>query len=192
MATTNSSFEDQALRPGSIALAAEVGREIMPEPLRSSHDEILAARPDLAGRDLVLYDGDCGLCDHSVRFLLARDRRDRLRFAPLQSSWAAAALARQGSPPTREDSMHVLAELGTPRERLLLRSAAALRLAGAIGFPWSLLRAFWIVPRPLRDGVYRFVARNRKRWFAAPSCPIGAARPAGAAAKLLDGEIRER
>ncbi|MBL8900133.1 MAG: DUF393 domain-containing protein [Planctomycetes bacterium] len=168
----------------------------MPEPLRSAHAEIpsasasLAAPPivptTLAGKDLVLYDGDCGLCDRSVRFLLARDRRDRLRFASLQSPWAPWALARHGLPPTREDSMHVLVDVGTPAEHLLLRSSAALHLAAAIGFPWALLRIFWIVPRPLRDLAYRFIARNRKRWFASPSCPIGAARPAGAADKLLD------
>ncbi|MBK9384811.1 MAG: DUF393 domain-containing protein [Planctomycetes bacterium] len=158
----------------------------MPEPLRAAHAEIPSALAELAGKDLVLYDGDCGLCDRSVRFLLARDRRHRLRFASLQSPWAPWALARRGLPPTREDSMHVLVGVGTPAERLLLRSSAALHLAGAIGLPWALLRIFWIVPRPLRDLAYRFVARNRKRWFAAPSCPIGAARPAGAAEKLLD------
>jgi predicted DCC family thiol-disulfide oxidoreductase YuxK len=188
MATTNSSFDDLAPRPGSRAPAPDGGREIMPEPLRPAHAEISRVPAELIGKDLVLYDGDCGLCDRSVRFLIARDRRDRLRFASLQSPWAPWALQRRGLPPTREDSMHVLVGVGTPAEHLLLRSSAALHLAGAIGFPWALLRVFWIVPSPLRDLAYRFVARNRKRWFAAPSCPIGAARPTGAAEKLLADE----
>ena len=137
------------------------------------------------GSDLVLYDGDCGLCDRAVRFLLTRDRRARLRFASLQSDWARWALARRALPAAREDSMHVVADLGTSRERLLLRSGAALHLCGVLGFPWSLLRVFRLVPAPLRDLLYRFVARNRRRWFAAPSCPIGSARPADSGRRLL-------
>jgi predicted DCC family thiol-disulfide oxidoreductase YuxK len=177
-------------------MSADGGRQIMPGPLRPSHAEIPAPPPELVGLDLVLYDGECGLCDRAVRFLLARDRRDRLRFASLQSGWARWALARRadgaGAPPmrearpaAREDSMHVVAELGTQRERLLLRSAAALHLCRVLGSPWSLLGIFRLVPPPLRDLLYRFVARNRRRWFAAPTCPIGAARPAGHARKLL-------
>lgn len=157
----------------------------MPGPLRPSHAEIPAPPPELVGLDLVLYDGACGLCDRAVRFLLARDRRESLRFASLQSDWARWALARRALPAAREDSMHVVAELGTSRERLLLRSGAALHLCGVLGLPWSLLGIFRIVPPPLRDLVYRFVARNRRRWFAAPSCPIGAERPADGARKLL-------
>ena len=45
---------------------------------------------------IVLYDGVCGLCNHAVQFLVKRDRHDRLRFASLQSDFAAALLKRHG------------------------------------------------------------------------------------------------
>jgi predicted DCC family thiol-disulfide oxidoreductase YuxK len=45
------------------------------------------------------------------------------------------------------------------------RSTAVLRIARGLGFPWNLATVFLIVPRPIRDAVYRWVARNRYRWF---------------------------
>jgi len=48
---------------------------------------------------------------------------------------------------------------------LYLYSTAALRLASYLGFPWSLVSVLLLVPRPLRDTVYRFVARHRYDWF---------------------------
>jgi predicted DCC family thiol-disulfide oxidoreductase YuxK len=44
-------------------------------------------------------------------------------------------------------------------------SAAALRIARHLPGGWKLLRVFAVVPRPLRDAVYRWIARNRYRWF---------------------------
>ena len=49
--------------------------------------------------------------------------------------------------------------------QVFIRSAAALRVARGLSFPWSLAYAFMAVPRPLRDWVYDFVASHRYRWF---------------------------
>ena len=58
-------------------------------------------------------------------------------------------------------------------DRLFTRSAAALRIAGRLRAPWPLLRIFWIVPRPLRDAIYDWIARNRYRWFGKmDACPL--------------------
>ena len=46
-----------------------------------------------------------------------------------------------------------------------VRSAAALRIASLLGFPYSLGRIALLLPRPLRDGLYQLIARNRYRWF---------------------------
>lgn len=52
-------------------------------------------------------------------------------------------------------------------------STAALRIAKALGFPWSILAVFLVVPRSWRDGVYNYVAKNRYRWFGkTPACPL--------------------
>lgn len=123
------------------------------------------------GPDLVLYDGHCGLCHRTVRFLLAEDRRgDTFRFTPLDSAAARRALA-TASETTLPDSVAVVDASG----RLRLRSDAAAYALGRLGGIWrlggSLLRA---IPRPLRDRGYDFVAAVRHRIFARPSeaCPL--------------------
>lgn len=109
---------------------------------------------------LVLYDGQCGLCDRVVQLVVRHDRRGRFRFAALQSEVGRALLERHGLPADALDTF-VLVEGG----RAFTRSRAALRTAGGLDAPWPLLRVFAIVPRPLADLVYDFVARNRYRWF---------------------------
>lgn len=108
---------------------------------------------------LIYYDGLCGLCDRFVRFVLARDRRGRYRFTPLQGSTAQTRL-----PPvlTPESSQTVILE---DAGRFRVRSDAALAILAGLGGAWRAVALFRVVPRPLRDAVYDFVARHRFRWF---------------------------
>lgn len=50
-------------------------------------------------------------------------------------------------------------------DRAYVRSDAALEVVRRLGFPWSLLAVFKVVPRPIRDVVYDWIARHRYRWF---------------------------
>ncbi len=112
------------------------------------------------GGPLVLYDGQCGLCNRTVQTILAHDRRGRFRFAALQSDVGRGMLARHGLPAGAMDTV-VLVDEG----RAFTKSRAALRIAGGLDAPWPLLRALAVVPRPLADLAYDFVARRRYRWF---------------------------
>lgn len=112
------------------------------------------------GTILVLFDGVCNLCNGSVRFLLRRDRRGRFRFAALQSAAGQAALRRHSLSSTQLTTI-VAIENG----RAWTESAAALLLARRLPWPWPLLAAFTLVPRPLRDALYAWVSRHRYRWF---------------------------
>jgi predicted DCC family thiol-disulfide oxidoreductase YuxK len=114
---------------------------------------------------IVLYDGVCGLCNRLVQFLLQRDRRDRLRFASLQSDFAAAVLIRHGANPHDLDTVYVVVNHEEPGEKLLARSDAILSLGTALGGIWSLAIVGKVLPRPLRDWLYKLVARNRYRVF---------------------------
>jgi predicted DCC family thiol-disulfide oxidoreductase YuxK len=122
---------------------------------------------------LLLYDGACGLCARSVQWLLEHDRGPRrgppLRFAPLQGETAAPLLARHGLTPAPGrgfDTLILVVDPGGPRERVLVRSAAVLRLARYLGPPWSALgRLAGLAPAPLLDAGYGVVARNRLRVF---------------------------
>src|SRR5690606_23922649 len=116
---------------------------------------------------LVLFDGECNLCNGAVQFVLRRDPRGRFRFASLQSEAGRAALRVAGMPEDaagsegRPPGSIVLIDAG----RAFVKSAAALRIARGLRWPWPLLGAFAIVPPFLRDAVYDWIARHRYRWF---------------------------
>ena len=110
----------------------------------------------------VLYDGHCGLCSGLVQALLKLDDRRRLRFAPLQGTWAQARLLDAGIGAVHAggpDSV-VLIE----GERIWMHSDAVLRVAYLLDWPYRLASFARIVPRGIRDAVYRWVARNRLRF----------------------------
>jgi predicted DCC family thiol-disulfide oxidoreductase YuxK len=123
------------------------------------------------GPELLFYDGACGLCHRSVRFVAAADRSGLFRFAPLAGETFRAAVGperRAGLP----DSIVVRrADDGA----LLVRSDAVLHVLHRLGGGWRALAALLrLAPRPLRDAAYDFVARRRARWFAPPAdaCPV--------------------
>jgi len=115
---------------------------------------------------IVFYDGVCGLCDHFLRFLIQRDRRQRLAFAPLQGTLAQRVLMPRGIDPSDLDSIHVIADWHTPSERLLNRSRAIDHALLQLGGVWGLAaRGASVLPASLADRVYDFVAGRRYRMF---------------------------
>jgi len=133
---------------------------------------------ELGDRLVVVFDGDCGLCNRTVRWLLRRDRRDRLRFLASESEIAAALLVRHGinRPDAKSGPTTILTVLnfGDPAERVLARSEAVLALLAELPQPWpAVAAALGWVPRPLRDLGYRLIARWRYRiWGRLEVCPF--------------------
>ena len=123
---------------------------------------------------VVFYDGVCGLCNHFLRFLIRRDRRQRLAFAPLQGTLAQTVLVPRGIVPSDLDSIYVIADWRTPSERLLNRSRAIGHALLQLGGVWRLAaRGASILPVSLADRVYDFVAVRRYRTFGRfDTCPI--------------------
>jgi predicted DCC family thiol-disulfide oxidoreductase YuxK len=110
--------------------------------------------------DAVIYfDGVCGLCNRLIDFVLPRDTRHVFRFAPLQGETAHRRLSPsdvEGLP-----SVVLADKNGTFRE-----SSAVVRILRLLGGPWKLAAGLlWLIPRPIRNVGYRFVARRRYRWF---------------------------
>jgi predicted DCC family thiol-disulfide oxidoreductase YuxK len=108
----------------------------------------------------VLFDGVCNLCNGFVRFIIERDPHGRVEFAPLQSKAAASLLSRHPDCQALPDSVVLVDEDG-----LYVKSAAALRIARGLRFPWPVFWIFMLVPRPVRDWVYDYIARHRYGWF---------------------------
>ncbi len=134
----------------------------------SKHSRWLAARCD-ARRPVLLYDGTCGLCDRIVRLLLRADAGGRLHFAPLQSPPAQAYLRAQGLPTQDFDSLVFVPDWDTPTPGAYhLRTDGALAAADELGGLGRVLAGLRWVPRPVRDGVYRLIARWRHAVFGGP------------------------
>lgn len=111
---------------------------------------------------VLLYDGVCGFCNKGVQMILAHDAGGNLKFAPLQSQYGEAVIARHQL--TNIDSV-VFVESSAGAERVFIRSNAALQLARYLGGWWKLLLVFYVVPRPVRDFFYDLFAKYRYRFF---------------------------
>jgi predicted DCC family thiol-disulfide oxidoreductase YuxK len=109
---------------------------------------------------LLLYDGTCGFCAATVQFILRHERQHVLRFAALESRTGRQIRARHPRVGTA-DSMIWVEHPGDTNERVVDRSAAALRIARYLGGPWRLVLLAAVIPRLVRDPFYDFVARRR-------------------------------
>ena len=118
---------------------------------------------------VLLFDGECGLCNRLVRWLLRIDRRGQLRFAALQSQAAQNYLRSVGLPTQDFDSLVFVPDwnnwnAAAPR----LRTDGALSALALVGGGWTwLAKVLRCAPAPLRDVIYRLIARFRYRLFGA-------------------------
>jgi predicted DCC family thiol-disulfide oxidoreductase YuxK len=111
------------------------------------------------GKPIILFDGVCNLCNAAVNFVIDRDPDGIFYFAALQSDCAREILEKHQI--GLELNTIVLIEDGQVYDR----STAALRITRHLSGPWPLLSGCMVIPAFIRDGVYRWIARNRYRWF---------------------------
>lgn len=119
---------------------------------------------------VLLFDGDCLLCNNSVQYILEHDQRNRLKFGRLQAAEARDLLGDRAERAMQNNSV-LLYENG----KLYDRSTAALRAARHMGgLHKTLANVGLMTPKPLRDAVYDFVAKNRYNWFGKQdeACPL--------------------
>ena len=109
---------------------------------------------------IVVFDAQCLLCSRWVQFLLRNDRAGKIQFASMQGATGQALLAQAGLNVTALETLLVV-----DQGRSWQNTAAILRLLHALGWPWRLAWIGWLVPAPVRDVAYRWIARHRYRWF---------------------------
>jgi predicted DCC family thiol-disulfide oxidoreductase YuxK len=127
------------------------------------------ATPQQTPGAIIVFDGVCVLCNGWVRFLLRRDRAHRYRFAAMQSDAGRRLLAEHGLDPDDPLSF-LLVEYDRTRgmtssPRVSTDSDAVRRVLMGLGGVWRLAAVIALLPRALRDPMYRWIARNRYRWF---------------------------
>ncbi len=111
-------------------------------------------------RKIILFDGICNLCNQSVQFVIEHDSKNQFRFASLQSDFGQDFLKKNKLEATQFDSIVFIED-----DQFYTKSSAALKIAKYLDGITSWLTIFMIIPKPLRDIVYNFIAKNRYRWF---------------------------
>jgi predicted DCC family thiol-disulfide oxidoreductase YuxK len=109
---------------------------------------------------ILLFDGHCSLCNGAVDFVLKRDTRKKLLLASIQGTAGQGVLKKYELPPSYLDTL-VLVEEG----KVYLGSTAALRVARLLGGGWPLFYGLIIIPKGIRDRIYKWISRNRFQWF---------------------------
>ena len=112
------------------------------------------------GHALVLFDGVCNLCSASVNFIIDRDPGAHYFFASLQSETGQRIL-RQLDWDDKQPASVVLLDRGS----VFFESSAGLHIARKLSGLWPLLSVGLIIPPPVRNLIYRWIASNRYRWF---------------------------
>ncbi len=139
----------------------------MNEDVNDSVNELAPQQRDTGA--VIVFDGVCVLCNGWVRFLLRHDRKQRYRFAPMQGETGRRLLAENGLDPNDPLSFllveYDLHNGNAPTPRVSTDSDGVRRVLMGLGGAWRLAAVAAVLPRAVRDPLYRLVARNRYRWF---------------------------
>jgi len=111
-------------------------------------------------KHIIYFDGVCNLCHWSVKFILKRDKENKFRFAPLQSDFAASNL--QQMAPFKQGLDTVIYQRNNSYYH---KSKAVLRILVEIGGFWKIFSIFNIIPVPMLNKLYDFIASQRYNWF---------------------------
>jgi predicted DCC family thiol-disulfide oxidoreductase YuxK len=122
---------------------------------------------------LVFYDGECGLCDHVVQWLLKEDQQQQFLFAPLKGVTAAKKLQNVPERVKTADSIILIENYQQPDEMTYVYGKAALRICWLLGGAWAIPGVLSFIPAFLYDWMYWIVARIRYRLFGKKLvCPL--------------------
>jgi predicted DCC family thiol-disulfide oxidoreductase YuxK len=109
---------------------------------------------------IIFYDGDCGLCNRSVQWVLLRDIQRRFTFCALQSEFAQNVGQKWNTNLTSFESIVLY-----KNQKLYFKSEAALEILSELPRFSFYAHIFKKIPSFLRDGIYDIVAKYRRRWF---------------------------
>ena len=117
---------------------------------------------------VILFDGECNLCNGFINFIIDRDQEERFLFAPLASTIGEEVRQRYLLDSQQLDSIL----LYQPGVEVSYKSNAALKILAQLGGIWKAVHLLRVVPLILRDKIYDWVARSRYRWFGRRACRI--------------------
>lgn len=109
---------------------------------------------------IILFDGVCNLCNSTVVRVIKNDKTDLFRFTTLQGAVGQVIVTEHGIDTAKTDSIILI-----DNKKAFTKSTAALRIAKDLSGAYPLLYGFIIIPKPIRDWVYDYIAKNRYKWY---------------------------
>lgn len=118
--------------------------------------------PEMLPQRIILFDGVCNFCNRWVNFIIRHDKKGKIKFAALQSETGKKLL-------TERNLTELVDKLDTfifiDEKRVYTRSSAGIRIAKYLNGNWKLFSVFIIVPKFIRDAMYKWLAKNRYKWW---------------------------
>ena len=111
-------------------------------------------------KPLILFDGVCNLCNASVQFIIKHDVENKFLFASLQSETGQNVLKHFGLDTSEFKTLILL-----QNKEIYIKSTGALRVIKQLNGLLKFLYIFIVIPSPIRDFFYTFIANNRYRFF---------------------------
>lgn len=115
---------------------------------------------------ILFFDGECGLCNRTVQFVLSKEKNQNIQFSPLQSEFAKQFFIKNNFP-----TINLTTVFYYENGNLYQKSSAILKISKNLRFPFNLLSLGLIVPRFIRNLFYDIIAKNRHCWKS-ESCQI--------------------
>ncbi len=109
---------------------------------------------------IIFFDGICNLCNRTVQFVIKHDPNEKFLFASFHSDSGRNVAAMFGIDIDKADSFVLISE-----GKKYFKSTAALMVISELSGPIKILSLFKLLPEPLRNRLYDWVARNRYKWF---------------------------
>lgn len=111
-------------------------------------------------RFILFYDGDCGLCSRSVRFILKNESDERINFSALQSDFSSKFLGNYDIESSNLTTLYFYS-----KGNVYSKSHAILALIPFLKWYISICYLGYLIPRFILDFFYDSIAKNRKRLF---------------------------
>lgn len=108
---------------------------------------------------IILFDGVCNYCNGMVNTIIKYDVKKRIRYSALQSNYTKKLFNDNKNDKSIDSIVFV------EKNRLYFYSDAVLRICKILPFPFKLLYAFIVIPKFIRDYIYKIIAKNRYKWF---------------------------
>ena len=110
---------------------------------------------------VILFDGECILCNRFINFIIKRDKKNKFKLAYLQSKYFDNLPNKPLS--TQENTLDSI--LLVEEETIYTKSTAIIRIINKLGGSYHTISLFFIMPKFLRDLYYDFIGRRRYKWF---------------------------